>query len=66
MLLKNFNSIYKSFKKVLKNIKKILTKSGRDDIIIKSLDESDGTLKIKQHDQFMTRNYFEKYSKKYK
>ena len=66
MLLKNFNSIYKSFKKVLKNIKKILTKSGRDDIIIKSLDESDRTLKIKQHDQIMTRNYFEKYSKKYK
>ena len=54
-------------KKVLKKLKKFLTKQIRDDIINKSLKrkrirfgEGDRTLKIKQHDQLMTRNYFEK------
>ena len=44
-----------------------MTKQIRDDIINKSLrrkrirfGEDDRTLKIKQHDQLMTRNYFEK------
>ena len=60
----------KNFKK---NLKKSLTKTRFRDIINKSPDESSfnrtdrkaapRTLKIKQHNQLMTRNYFEVFEK---